>query len=211
MARKKKERKLTEAEQRRLSEFNETCDNLAAQGYKQTNLVISLVAANVIAIAAFAVLGIACLLLFSKAYPDTDFSVPMHEFIIYLVVFVVLVVAHELVHGLTWSRFTPNGFADIDFGIMRDSLTPYCTCKMPLPKGQYILGALMPLIAFGLIPIVAAFCTGWIGLLYLGILMTVSAAGDVMIVVKALGHKSTASEVLLYDHPTEAGSVIFER
>jgi hypothetical protein len=118
---------------------------------------------------------------------------------------------HELIHGLTWSFFTPHGFKDIDFGIMRDSLTPYCTCKMPLPKGQYIVGALMPLIVFGIIPIVVAFCTGWIGFLYLGILMTVSAAGDVMIVVKALRHKSTADETLLYDHPTEAGSVIFER
>lgn len=211
MARKKKERKLTEAEQRRLAEFNETCDNLVAQGYKRTNLTINLVAANVIAIAAFAVLGTICLVLFIQVHPDVDFFITIPELVIYIVAFVVLIVAHELVHGLTWSRFTPNGFADVDFGIMRDTFTPYCACKMPLPKGQYILGALMPLIVFGIIPIMVAFCTGWLGLLYLGILMTISAAGDVMIVVKNLSHKSTADEVLYYDHPTEAGSVVFER
>jgi hypothetical protein len=41
--------------------------------------------------------------------------------------------------------------------------------------------------------------------------MTDGAAGDIMIVAKILAHKTTSSDVLLYDHPTAGGSVIFER
>ena len=49
--------------------------------------------------------------------------------------------------------------------------------------------------------------------LYIGMIMVIAATGDVMIVIKVLRHKPEpgSTEVLLYDHPTEAGSVIFER
>ena len=213
MARKKKERKLTAAEQKRLDRFNETCESLASQGFARIDLGINLVAANVVAIAVLVVLFVTCLPLFFATYPQVDVFLTGTEFAVLLIAFVVLIVAHELVHGLTWSFFAPQRFKDIELGIMWNSLTPYCTCLAPLPKGPYILGALMPLVVFGIIPVLAGFAIGSLLLLNIGILMTVAAAGDVMIVIRVLRHKPNPStrDLLLYDHPTEAGCVVFER
>jgi hypothetical protein len=41
--------------------------------------------------------------------------------------------------------------------------------------------------------------------------MTLGGGGDLMIVHMLLRHKSDAREKLILDHPTQAGSVIFER
>lgn len=210
MAHEKKERKLTEAEQRRLDHFNEVGDALVAQGYKRTDLRINMVTANVVSIVGAIVLLALCIVAFSFIHPEVDLA-SGYSLIVLLAAFVVLIVVHELIHGLTWSRFTPNGFKDVEFGVMWNALAPYCACNAPLKKGPYILGALMPLITLGIIPLVVAFCIGSVPLLYIGSLMVVGATGDILIVLKLLGHKSTATDVLLYDHPTEGGSVIFER
>ncbi len=210
MAREKKERTLTEAERRRLDHFNEVSDELVAQGYRRTDLRINMVTANVVSIVGAIALLAICIAAFIFIHPEVDLA-SGYSLIVLLVVFVVLIVVHELIHGFTWSRFTPNGFNDVEFGVMWSALAPYCACNAPLKKGPYILGALMPLITLGIIPLIVAFCIGSAPLLYIGALMVVGATGDILIVLKLLGHKSTATDVLLYDHPTEGGSVIFER
>ena len=48
-------------------------------------------------------------------------------------------------------------------------------------------------------------------LLWIGIVMVMSAGGDVMIVLEILKNKSRAEDVLYMDHPTQAGGVLFER
>ena len=211
MAREKKERKLTEAEEKRLEEFNANCKDLESLGYRRTDLSISIFWANVIAIVAVIALFAICMPLFNMLHPNASFVIRDLWIFAYFAAYIVLIVVHELIHGLTWSFFTPGRFKDIAFGIMRDSFTPYCTCTMPLEKTPYILGALAPLVILGIIPLVAAFIVGSIPLLFAGILMTDGAAGDIMIVAKILAHKTTSSDVLLYDHPTAGGSVIFER
>ncbi len=45
----------------------------------------------------------------------------------------------------------------------------------------------------------------------MGIIMTVSAAGDIMIVWFLLTYRSRAETVVYMDHPTQAGGVIFEK
>lgn len=206
-----KERKLTDAEQRRLEQFEATCSELAAQGYRRVDLSISIFWANVVAVVAFFLLFVTLVPLYHLVYPEGDFSVSGVWFFVYLVALIALIVVHELIHGLTWSRFVPGGFADIEFGIMRDSLTPYCTCKTPLRKEAYVTGTLAPLVVLGIIPIAVAFCIGSVALLFVGIFMVDGAVGDVMIVVKLLFHKSQTDDVLIFDHPTEAGCVVFER
>ena len=206
-----KERKLTDAEQRRLEQFEATCSELAAQGYRRVDLSISIFWANVVAVVAFFLLFVTLVPLYHLVYPEGDFSVSGVWFFVYLVALIALIVVHELIHGLTWSRFVPGGFTDIEFGIMRDSLTPYCTCKTPLRKEAYVTGTLAPLVVLGIIPIAVAFCIGSVALLFVGIFMADGAVGDVMIVVKLLFHKSQTDDVLIFDHPTEAGCVVFER
>lgn len=206
-----KERKLSDAEQRRLDQFETICSELEAQGYRRVDLGVSIFWANVVAVVAFFLLFVTLLPLYFLVYPAGDFSVAGVWFFVYLVALIALIVVHELIHGLTWSRFAPGGFADIEFGIMRDSLTPYCTCKTPLRKEAYVTGTLAPLVVLGIIPIAVAFCIGSVALLFVGIFMVDGAVGDVMIVVKLLFHKSQTDDVLIFDHPTEAGCVVFER
>ncbi len=131
--------------------------------------------------------------------------------LLFVLVMAVLVVAHELIHGLSWSLFTPHRFGDIEFGFMKQYLTPYCACLVPLTKGQYIFGALMPLVLLGILPMAAGILMGSMATLFMGIVMTVSAAGDIMIVWCLLTYRSQAETVVYMDHPTQAGGVIFEK
>ncbi len=130
---------------------------------------------------------------------------------LFMIAFIAMVIFHELVHGMSWSVYAKNGWKDIRFGFMKQYLTPYCTCLSPLSRGQYILGALNPLIYLGIFPMVVGILTGSANILFIGILMADAAAGDIMIVWKLLRYKSDAFDVIYMDHPTQAGGVIFEK
>lgn len=208
-----KNRRLSEKEQERLAVFEATCERLLQQGYTMTNLTIGIVKANVfVLLLAIPVVAIG-VLLFAWRNPISLLTPTPQGSLLFIVLFVVLIVAHELIHGLTWSLFSEHHFKDIEFGFMIEFLTPYCTCRVPLSKGHYILGALMPCIILGLFPAALGILLGSHLLFWIGIVMILSAGGDIMIVVKVLAHKSEdgLKEILVYDHPTQAGSVIFER
>ena len=80
-----------------------------------------------------------------------------------------------------------------------------------MAKGPYLCGALMPLVILGITPTIAAFINGSLTLLLTGLVMITAAAGDIMIAINLIKYKSTASDILIFDHPTQAGTVIFER
>ena len=208
-----KNRKLSPKEQKRLDVFEETCERLSQEGYKKTDLTISIVKANLfVFLLAIPVVAIG-VLLFAWKNPISLLTPNPRGSLLFIVLFIVLIVAHELVHGLTWSVYAEHHFKDIDFGFMKEYLTPYCTCSTPLPKRQYIMGALMPCIVLGIIPTVIGILLGSHLLFWIGIVMILSAGGDIMIVMKVLAYKSQSGseEILIYDHPTQAGSVVFER
>lgn len=208
-----KNRRLSEKEQKRLAVFEATCERLLQQGYTMTNLTIGIVKANVfVLLLAIPVVAIG-VLLFAWRNPISLLMPTPQGSLLFIVLFVVLIVAHELIHGLTWSLFSEHHFKDIEFGFMIEFLTPYCTCRVPLSKGHYILGALMPCIILGIFPTALGILLGSHLLFWIGIVMILSAGGDIMIVVKVLAHKSEdgLKEILVYDHPTQAGSVILER
>ena len=75
------------------------------------------------------------------------------------------------------------------------------------------MGALMPCIVLGILPTAIGILLGSHLLFWIGIVMILSAGGDIMIVWKILAFKKQdkSEEVLIYDHPTQAGSVIFEK
>ena len=206
-----KKRKLSPREEQRLARFETLCAEMEQKGYRKRELMIGIVKANVVTMLLAIPLCAAAILLFLAVSPGSLHALSLTELIIWLVSFFVLTVVHEGIHGLTWSRFTPNGFRDIDFGFMKQYLTPYCTCRVPLSKGQYIFGALMPLIVLGILPMLAGILSGSLLVLALGILMTDSAAGDIMIVWNVLRYRSPAGEIVYMDHPTQAGGVIFEK
>ena len=205
----KKQRHLSKAEQKRLAEFEEHAEELKAQGYVRHDLTIGLVKANIIALLVTILLSVIGMGLYYLIHHRLDMS--GFNGLTFFIVFFVLIVVHELIHGFTWSRFTPNHFKDISFGFMINSLTPYCTCRAPLKKGPYILGTAMPLIILGILPMIIGIIAGNMSFLLMGILQSASAMGDVMIIQKVLAFKSSAIDIVYMDHPTEAGLVIFER
>lgn len=211
LAEKEKERTLTEAEQRRLDKFNSISSDLIEKGYRKSDLQVSIVWANVMVLLMTIPIMAAGIILMNIVHPGLSYRSSLPGMMTVLIGFMVLIVVHELVHGLTWSLFAENGLKDIEFGFMKKYLTPYCTCSTPLKKSGYICGALMPLLVLGQIPTVVAIVIGSVPLLYLGLLMILSAGGDILIVIKLLRYKSQAEEILIYDHPTQAGSVVFEK
>ena len=211
--RSEKNRKLSAKEQRRLNVFEETCERLSQQGYKRNDLTISIVKANLfVFLLAIPVVAIG-ILLFVWKNPISLLTPNPRGSLLFIVLFIVLIVAHELIHGLTWSLYAEHHFKDIEFGFMKELLTPYCTCTTPLPKKHYILGALMPCIVLGIIPTAIGILLGSYLLFWIGIVMILSAGGDIMIVWKVMKFKKQdeSKEILIYDHPTQAGSVIFEK
>ena len=208
-----KNRKLSAKEQRRLNVFEETCERLSQEGYKKTDLTIGIVKANLfVFLLAIPVIAIG-VLLFAWRNPISLLMPTSQGSLLFIVLFVVLIVVHELIHGLTWSMFSEHHFKDIEFGFMKELLTPYCTCTTPLPKKHYILGALMPCIVLGIIPTAIGILLGSHLLFWIGIVMILSAGGDIMIVWKVMKFKKQdeSKEIFIYDHPTQAGSVIFEK
>ncbi len=204
-----KNKTLSEAERKRLERFDGISKEMEQHGYTRRNLTISMGKANLFAVLLFILLFIAGYglnYLINGSIGFGDFSL-----LFFIVAFVVLIVVHELIHGLFWSLFTPNHFKDIEFGIMKPSMSPYCTCLAPLEKTQYIIGTVMPLLLLGILPMSAGIVMNNTNLLFMGIVMAVSAAGDILIICRLLGYRSKGGETVYMDHPTKAGCVVFER
>ncbi len=210
---KEKARELTEKEKARLERFEALAAGMVERGYRRTDLTVGIVRANIFAVLLLIPLFAAGLWLFYLkngrfgSLTGSSFS----GLIWFLLVFAALIVVHELIHGAGWALCTGTGFRDISFGFMKQYLTPYCSCAVPLTRGKYIFGALLPLILLGIVPMIVGILIGSMPVLFMGIIMTDSAAGDIMIVWNVLRYRSSAGEVVYIDHPTQAGGVIFER
>lgn len=123
-------------------------------------------------------------------------------------IFVGGVIAHELVHGITWALFAKKGFRSIRFGVMWKMATPYCHCKEPLEIKHYLIGAITPFIFVGLIPAIYAIAAGSTGWLLFGIFYTIGAIGDFMI-IDLLRYEKMTDYAL--DHPSEAGCYVYRK
>jgi hypothetical protein len=186
--------------------------------YKKEQLTIDLVWANVFGI----LIIIPIVLIFGLPYyfiwkpkigvdhiiPDFGFHGEVLEILLIFIILVVGIVVHELIHGITWARYTKNGFMSIKFGVIWKKLTPYCHCIEPLTVSQYIKGAIAPAIVLGVIPSLLALFIGHLGLLIFGIFFTVAAGGDFLIV--NLIWKENKDD-LVQDHPSEVGCYIYRK
>lgn len=210
-----KARKLTEAEQRRMARFEALAQKMTEQGYQRVDLTVGLVGANVFGILLLIPLLVVGLgLFFLRSPQNPTFFDPKNGLLgllIFFAVFFILIIVHELIHGLSWAIFSENHWKDISFGFIKEYLTPYCACCVPLKKGQYIFGALMPLVVLGILPMIAGIALGSMPVLLMGIIMADAAAGDILIVWRILRYPSKGKEIVYIDHPTQAGGVIFEK
>lgn len=206
----KKERKLSEAELKRKAEFDALTEKLVAEGYTPNHQIMGVFAANVLALVVVIPFAVALFVLYYVM--GNRFSINSGwDNIIVLGVFLVLIVIHELIHGITWASFVKGGWKSISFGFIAEYMTPYCSCNQPMKKGQVILGAFMPTLILGFLPCIVACFLGSSVLFAIGILMIFGGGGDLLIIFKLLLYKSPSKDVLFIDHPYELGTAVFEK
>jgi hypothetical protein len=118
------------------------------------------------------------------------------------------VIAHELLHAITWARAAKSGFKAIRFGMIWKSLTPYCHCTEQLSLNAYRLGVIMPGLVLGFLPLMIGFIIGHIGLFLFGFFFTIAAGGD-FIMMYLLRYEAVDSFV--QDHPDKIGCIVFRK
>lgn len=209
-----KERQLTKRELARLEELKKKEGQLREKGYERVDLTVGIVAANILAIVVMLPFIFVSILVFALVNKNGDFGTlwdnPLHTVLI-LIVFVLCIVVHELIHGAVWGAFASGHYKDIEFGIIWSALTPYCTCKSELKRYQYIIGAVMPTIILGFLSAVMAVLTGNEGILFISVFMILGGGGDFLIIGKLLAYRMKGKDVVIMDHPSELGLIIFEK
>jgi hypothetical protein len=125
----------------------------------------------------------------------------------YILVFLIGIILHELIHGLTWVHAGRKSFKTISFGINLKALSPYAHCNEALTVRAYRLGALMPGVLLGMIPYLLGLFTGQGGVMLYGLLFTAAAGGDALVLWSL---RKAKPEMLVLDHPSRAGCVIAE-
>lgn len=119
--------------------------------------------------------------------------------------FVVGVLAHELVHGVTWKVVGRLPWKGIRFGVQLKTFTPYASPTVPMRARAYRIGVMMPLMVVGLIPFVAGLILEYSQLAVFGMVFTFVAGGD-LAVLRAM--RSVASNAWVQDHPERAGCYV---
>jgi hypothetical protein len=174
--------------------------------YDAQKKLMSVVGANVVSLAILAgaagVFGVPFAFIWMSR-PDFEWN--LHGLWLILL-FIVLIVVHELIHGLVFMIKSKRGFKSVKFGFIAKYVMPYCHCEEVLKRNDYILAALMPLLLVGLLPAVLSLFTGSLTLLALGVLGISGAAGDIMIVKSVLGE---SRDCLIYDLLDEPGCIVY--
>lgn len=115
------------------------------------------------------------------------------------------IVVHELVHALAWSIFARRPLSAIRIGFNWRALSPYAHPREPMPAGPYRAGAIMPAVVLGFVPAAMAIGLGKPGLMAWGLLFTLAAGGDFVVLWLIRRVPRTR---LVQDHPTRAGCQI---
>jgi len=121
--------------------------------------------------------------------------------------FVLGTIGHELIHALCWSWLDHIPWDKIHFGFKWSTLTPYVHCPEPIEITNYRWGVAMPGIVLGLLPYLIALLlhNGW--LLGFGLVFTLAASGDILILLLL---SPVASGTLVQDHPELVGCRVVE-
>lgn len=205
---------MTKDEGIRVNNFNKATEDLLKEGYQSKDVNIGMFKAHLITIILLGPLVFLILKIYERIYSPYDLAfilLDSKSLLLLGITIIVLTIVHEILHGFTWSLFTPRGIKDISFGFILKYLSPYCTCKVPLKRWQYTLGVLMPLIVVGVIPTIIGICAGIASITLIGALFIIGAGGDLVMVYLLMSYKPERKDLLVYDNPTKMGVRFFER
>jgi len=129
------------------------------------------------------------------------------KIILIIAVFIAGAVIHELIHGIFWIKWGEKTWNKLKFGFNIKTLTPYIHCSEPINAGAYKIGTAAPGIILGAIPSLISIVIGNVWIFWFGMLFSISAGGD-FIILWIL--RKVNSSALVEDHPSRAGCFVYE-
>ncbi len=148
------------------------------------------------------------LLIWGKHDLQTAWQLIGRRWLIFVLILAAAIFLHEFIHALTWMYFGRKPFSAMRFGFNLKALSPYAHCNEPMTAHVYRLGALMPGLLLGIIPALAGLISGNGLLMLFGVLFTVAAGGDMLILWLLRQEPASA---LVMDHPTHAGCLLIQQ
>lgn len=208
----KKETKKEKADRERkerIERAERITTELNSKGYTRHNATVGIVAANIFAILVMAPLMLALWFGFDYLHPGKIME--MFDFLNFAIIYVVdfvLIVVHELIHGVCMYTFNGHDKSTIDYGVHQ--MTPYCSCQAPLKKWQYYITLLAPTVVLcGVLGTIAAL-TGNVIAIGLALIMALGGGGDCLITLLLL-FKAKGNDIVILDHPFECGCYYFKK
>lgn len=129
------------------------------------------------------------------------------NFMLLIAVVLLGVVAHELIHGITWAIFGNKPFSATKFGFQWKTFTPYAHLKEPVEVNAYRIGAFMPGFIMGILTYILSVLLGDGNLFWFGLVHTSAAGGDWLILWLI---RNVKAGMQVEDHPTNAGCYVIE-
>lgn len=133
-----------------------------------------------------------------------DLFEPVWEF---LLLFVGGVVVHEALHGIAW-RWAGAAPGSVRFGFQWKTLTPYAHSTAAMTARAYRIGAVTPGFVLGLVPALVGLVLGWGATFWFGLLFTLAAGGDALILWLLRG---VSGDRLVEDHPSKPGCLVLPK
>ncbi len=127
---------------------------------------------------------------------DIDLGIPF----ISLPIFIIGMIAHELLHALP--VVVAHGYKSVKVGVRIEALMPYCHYKITLTKWLYATSTLLPAIMLGAVPLIVGYLTTNFFIAFFGGFMLSAGSVDLYMFYKMLKYPKDAKFV---DHPTEPG------
>jgi len=171
------------------------------------DLSISMLRANLIPLLVGIPIAIAQLYLFILLRGGIQVRAELPGLLLFVAVLLISVVAHELIHGLTWRAVAGTSPATISYGVQWRTLTPYAHVRGLMEVNAYRIGGLMPGLVLGIVPYVLSLISGDSNLLWFGVFHTLAAGGDGLILWTL---RNVKGGTMVEDHPSRAGCYVVE-
>ena len=220
----KNQRKLTKKEQKRLELIYQEREKLETEGYEYSEKLFGGLFVNIVSILvmlpyAALMVGLFAFFNLSDESPMESFRLRHFDFFPSLSVFclaytggvIVMMIIHELIHGICYASSVSGGWKSVEFGFNTAAVAPYCVCLEPLTKKAYIITMLMPTVILGFIPCIIGSVIGKSFVFLLGFTLVFGGGGDFLMTYNLLTVKTNGFDAVFIDHPTEIGSMIFMR
>ncbi|MBR3628934.1 MAG: DUF3267 domain-containing protein [Oscillospiraceae bacterium] len=208
MAEQEKAKKPNREMEERLENTRRLTEQLTAEGYREESAVISVLKANIMAFVISGPLAVAVVVIFWLMNRDISLMIEFGRSSLWFCLLIILTtVIHEGLHGLGWVGFCKEHWKSIRFGVMWESLTPYCHCKEALSVGQYYVGLFLPMTVLGFGISIASLILHNPLLMFTGAINLLMAGGDATIgciLIKYIG-----KPVKILDHPNQCGCMAF--